>query len=147
MAKRRKRELVESDRFHAAVVSLLRVRHSDWTEWEETWLLDNAQRPQDYLYSEDQRRILKELISFSKSHGSYAGYTVQELAEIAWRGRYDVDEDAQEFIETVRRWNATELKLRQIRRLAGIARIFERVGRDQVLDVTGRSLTHQQERR
>jgi hypothetical protein len=139
MAKRRRRELVASDRFHAAVVSLLRVRHSDWTEWEETWLLDNAQRPQDYIYSDDQRRILNQLIACSKSYGSYAGYTVAELLEIAWRDRYDVDEEAQEFIETIRRRNANELKLRQIRRLAGIARIFECVGRDQALDVAGRS--------
>ncbi len=49
MAKRRSRELVRADEFHAKVVDLLRTRHSDWDEWEETFLFDNDQRPQDFI--------------------------------------------------------------------------------------------------
>ena len=130
MAKRRRRELIEADQFHATVVRLLRVRHADWTEWEDTWLLDQAQRPPDYIYSDDQRRILNQLIVYSKSFTHYAGYTVQELLKIAYPRRFDIDEDGQEFLEMIQRWGATHLKLRQIRRLAGICRIFEPIARD-----------------
>jgi hypothetical protein len=144
MAKRRRRrELIESDEFHAQVVSLLRVRHADWTEWEETWLLDNAQRENDYIYSDNQWRVLHELVAYSKSYEEYAGYCVQELLQTVLLCRFDVDEDAQEFVETVRGWGATDLKLRQIRRLAAIARTFELIGKDEALDIAGRLPTHE----
>jgi hypothetical protein len=52
MARRRSRQLLESDRFQASVISLLRVAHADWNEWEQDWLLDEARRPNDYIYSE-----------------------------------------------------------------------------------------------
>ncbi|MEJ0078644.1 MAG: hypothetical protein WDO17_25015 [Alphaproteobacteria bacterium] len=127
MAKRRSREL---DEFHAKVVNLLRKRHADWSEWEEIFLLDNAQRPPDFLYSEAQWAILLRLIEYSKTYKSYNGYSIQELLAIAYPFRVDLDEDAQEFLETLHRWKATELKRRQIRRLAAIARNFANVGRD-----------------
>lgn len=79
MAKRRSRELVEADRFHAIIVSLLRVRHADWTEWEENWLIDEAQRPPDYVYTDVEWRKLEQLVAFSKSFTEYAGYAVPEL--------------------------------------------------------------------
>ena len=56
MAKRRRRELIEADRFRATVEPLLRARHSDWNEWEETWLVDEAQRPPDYVYTDVEWR-------------------------------------------------------------------------------------------
>jgi hypothetical protein len=132
MAKRRSKKLVRADEFHAKVVDLLRTRHADWSEWEETFLLDNAQRPRDFIYTEAQWDVLNRLIRYSVSFGHYDEYNVQELLNIAYRFRLDLDEDAQEFLETVKRWNATALKRRQIRRLAGLARIFADVGRDEL---------------
>ena len=40
------------------------------------------------------------------------------------------DEDAQKFLETLNRWKANDLKRRQIRWLAGLARMFAAIGRD-----------------
>jgi hypothetical protein len=131
MAKRRpSAELIKAFEFHAKVVDLLRTRHSDWSEWEETFLLDNAQRPGDFIYSEAQWAVLNRLASYSRSFTQYNGYTVQELLGIAYRFRYDLDEDAQEFLEKLDRWKAIDLKCRQIRWLAGLARMFEPIGRD-----------------
>jgi hypothetical protein len=131
MAKRRQTpELIKAQEFHAKVAGLLRTRHADWDDWEETFLLDNAQRPGDYIYSEAQWSVLNRLSGYAKSFTHYNDYTVQELLAIAYPARFDLDEDAEEFLETLTRWKAADLKRRQIRRLAGIARQFVRVGYD-----------------
>ena len=137
MAKRRRRkQLVEADEFHALSVSLLRVRHSDWweREWEETFLLDQAQRPDDYIYTEAQQAKLKQLKRFAASFTEYAGHTVQELLSIACRRPLDLDYEDQEWVKILAGWRATDLKLRQISRLAGICRLFEPIGRDALND-------------
>jgi hypothetical protein len=71
------------------------------------------------------------------------------LLGIVYRFRYDLDEDGQEFVEKLDRWKATDLKRRQIRWLASLARMFAPIGRDdldyveeedptlEVLDLTG----------
>jgi hypothetical protein len=131
MAKRRKSpELIKALKFHAELVELLRTRHADWDDWEETFLLDNAQRPAEYIYSEAQWAVLNRLSSYAKSFTHYTDYTVQELLAIAYPARFDLDEDAEEFLEVLTRWKATDLKRRQIRRLARIARQFVRIGYD-----------------
>jgi hypothetical protein len=130
MARRRRRELIKADEFHAKVVVLLRTRHADWSEWEETFLLDNAQRPKDFIYSDAQWIVLNRLIPCSESFTHYGDYSVQELLNIAYRFRFDLDEDGQEFLETLHRWRAVDLKRRQLKRLAGIARMFAPVGYD-----------------
>ena len=131
MAKRRQTaELIEASEFHARVVELLRTRHADWNDWEETFLIDNAQRPGDYVYSEAQWGVLRRLSPHAKSFTHYNGYTVEELLAIAYPARFDLDEDSEEFLETLTRWKATDLKRRQIRRLASIARQFVQIGYD-----------------
>lgn len=136
MAKRRRRELREADQFHALAISLLCVRHSDWWEWEweETFLLDQVQRPDDYIYSESQQAKLKQLKSFARSFTEYAGNTVQELLRIAHSRLLDLDYEDQEFVKILYGWNATDLKLRQISRLASICRMYEAIGRDALND-------------
>jgi len=133
MAKRRQTpELIKAHEFHAKVVELLRTRHADWNDWEETFLLDNAQRPIGYIYSEAQWDVLNRLSAYAKSFTHYNDYTAQELLAIAYPARFDLDEDAEEFLDRLTRWKATDLKRRQIRRLAGIARQFVRVGYDEL---------------
>jgi hypothetical protein len=57
MAKRRSRKLLKADRFRGRVGWLLRIAHSDWNEWEQDWLQDEAQRPDDTIYSEKEHVI------------------------------------------------------------------------------------------
>jgi hypothetical protein len=135
MAKRKSRAQIESEQFHAIVVKLLRVRHADWNDWEhDEWLLDQAQRPADYEYSDKQWTLLKRLVARTKSFMQYSGYTVPELMAIAYPARFDIDEGSQDFVEKLHRWNATELKVRQIAQLAGICRTFENIPRDPVVE-------------
>jgi hypothetical protein len=134
-------ELIKALEFHAKVVDLLGTRHSDWSEWEETFLLDNARRPRDFIYSEAQWAVLNRLASYSQSFTQYNGYTVRELLGIVYRFRYDLDEDAQEFLEKLARWKPNDLKRRQIRCLAGFARMFAPIGRDDLDHVEEEDLT------
>jgi hypothetical protein len=137
MAKRRRRrELIEADRYRALAVFLLRVRHSDWweREWEETFLRDQVHRPDDYIYSESQQAKLKQLKSFSRSFSEYAGYTVRELLTIAYVRRCDLEYEDQEWVEKLYDWGTADLKLRQITRLASICRLYEPIGRDALTD-------------
>jgi hypothetical protein len=137
MAKRKKtRQQLETERFHATVVSLLRVRHADWTPWEHEWLLDQAQRPPNYVYSEKQWDILNQLVAYSKTVIEYCGYSIPELTRMAYRYRCDLDEDGQEFVDKVHRWNATDLKIRQARRLYHICRISDALPPDYSPDIS-----------
>jgi hypothetical protein len=139
MAKRKSRAQIESEQFHAIVVGLLRVRHADWNEWEhDEWLLDQAQRPADYEYSYKQWAVLKRLVARTKTFTQYAGYSVPELVAIVYPARLDLDEGSQEFVEKIHRWNATDLKVRQIRHLAGICRSFEDIPRDPDIEAAAR---------
>jgi hypothetical protein len=136
MGKRRGRKLRDADKFHALAVSLLCVRHSDWweREWEETFLLDQVQRPDDYVYSENQQAKLKQLLFLSRSFTEYAGNTIPELLAIAFARCRDLDDEDEQWVETLRGWRATDLKIRQISRLAGICRMYEPIGRDALTD-------------
>ena len=139
MAKRKSRAQLESEQFHPIVVELLRVRHPDWDEWEhDEWLLDQAQRPVDYEYSDKQWAFLRRLVARTKTFAQYAGYTVPELLAIAYPARFDIGEDSRDFVEKVHRWNAKDLKVLQIRTLAGICRCFEDIPRDPDVEAAAR---------
>jgi hypothetical protein len=139
MTKRKSRAQIESEQFHAIVVELLRVRHADWKEWEhDEWLLDQAQRPADYEYSDKQWAYLRRLVARTRTFTQYAGYTVPDLLAIAYPARFDLDEGSQEFVERVYRWNAKDLKVRQIRVLAAICRSFEDIPRDPDVEAAAR---------
>jgi hypothetical protein len=133
MAKRRSKKLVEADRFQARVISLLRIRYTDWNDWEHDWLLDEARRPDDYVYTDKERAILNRLIAASTTFTHYSEHSVQELLNIAYPYRKDLDEDDEEFLKKIHRWRATDLKVRQISRLASLCRLTEALPRDETV--------------
>jgi hypothetical protein len=133
MAKRRSRKLLEADRFQARVISLLRVAHADWNEWEQDWLLDEARRPDDYIYSEKERVILNRLIACATTFTHYSEWSVWEMLDVAYPYRKDLDEDDEAFLEQLRNWRVTDLKVRQISRLARLCRLAEFLPRDEIV--------------
>jgi hypothetical protein len=122
MAKRKGRKEVESEQFHATVVSLLRITDAEYTHFEEKWLVNEAQRPTAYIYSTTEREILNQIIPCARSFTHYAEYSVEELANIAYDSVGYFDEDDQEFIKELVIGGATSLRLRRLSRLASIAR-------------------------
>jgi hypothetical protein len=133
MARRRNRQLLESDRFQASVISLLRLVHADWNEWEQDWLLDEARRPNDYIYSERERVILNRLIACATTFTHYSEWSVREMLDAAYPYRKDVDEDDESFLEQLHHWRVTALKVRQINRLANLCRVTEFLPHDQAV--------------
>lgn len=127
MAKRltkAQREQAEADEFRASALSLLQLQHNDWNDWEYDWLTKEVRRHPSYIYTEKEHAVLDRLKSYAKSFTHIDGYTVPELITIAYPFRFDLGEDDQEYIEKLRRWGATDLKMRQVRRLASICRCF-----------------------
>ena len=130
MAKRRSKKLLEADRFRARVVSLLQVRHSDWSEREFDWLKDEAQRLDDYIYTDKERIFLNRLIACTATFTSYSEWSIKDMMDILYPYRKHLDEEGEEFVEKIHRWGATALKVRQINYLAQLCRITEDLPRD-----------------
>ena len=128
------RELAQSLEFRTIANELLVTRHNDWNDWELDWLTDEIARPADYIYTERERAVLDRLRHNARPFTAYAGYTVPELIAIAYAARYELDEGGQEFIEGIFRWSPTDLKRRQIRRLARICRLFATIEYDDLAD-------------
>jgi hypothetical protein len=116
------REQAEADEFRASALSLLQLRHNDWNDWEYDWLTKEVSRQPSYIYSEKEHAVFDRLVSYAKSFTHIDGYTVPELIAIAYPLRFDLVEDDQDYIEKLDRWGATNLKMRQVRRLASICR-------------------------
>jgi hypothetical protein len=133
MAKRRSRKLSEADQFQSRVISLLRVAHADWNEWEQDWLLDEARRPDGYVYSEKERVILNQLIACASTFAHYSEWSIQEMLDVAYPYRKDLDEDDEAFLEQLHDRRATDLKVRQISRLARLCRLTEFLPRDEIV--------------
>jgi uncharacterized Zn finger protein len=71
------------------------------------------------------------LIAGARVFYAYSEHSVQELVRIAYQYRADLDEDSEAFIEEIYKSGATELRVRQIHRLAGIARLSYALSYDQ----------------
>jgi hypothetical protein len=134
LTRAQKRKLAEAQKFRATVNSLRCIAHSDWNDWEWDWLESEARRAPDYIYSENERGVLAQLIFDSATFIQYADYTVPELIAIAHPHRAELDEDGQGFVEKLHVWDAADLKRRQIKWLAGICRRTELIGRDPLVD-------------
>jgi len=73
------------------------------------------------------------VIALSTTFTHYSEHSVQELLDIAYPYRKDLDEDDEEFLEQIHRWRATDLKVRQISRLANLCRLTEALSRDKTV--------------
>jgi len=111
----------ETHRFRATVILLLNIAHPDCEDWEWRWLTDEARRPPDHVHSEEQQAVLGRLSLCAKSFNEYAGHAVPEMVAIAYSYCADLKEEEQEFIKKLHTSGATELKRRQIQRLAPYA--------------------------
>ncbi len=124
MAKpKRSKKLQEADRFRAQVEALRNEPRTDWNDWEYEWLNSEARRPKDYIYTDKERMILNRLITRARSFTSYAEQSVPELIAIAYRYCADLDEDSEAFINRLHDASPKWLRVREINRLAGIARL------------------------
>jgi hypothetical protein len=120
---RRSKRLREADRFRAQVMLLINEPRTDWSDWEYDWLQSEARRPEDYVYTERERTILNRLIARARVFTHYSEHSVQEMVQIAYRYRADLDEDSEAFVQEVHKSGATWLRVREINRLAGIVRL------------------------
>src|SRR5665213_3876523 len=98
MDKRSKR-LLEADAFRARVMALRGEIYADWRDWEADWLDDEARRREDYIYSDNERVILNQLVASATTFNQYSGWTVQEMLKAVYSYRKDFDEGSEEFVE------------------------------------------------
>jgi hypothetical protein len=137
---RRGRRLLEADAFRARVKALRNDVYADWTDWEADWLDDEARRREDYIYTDNEWAILHQLIASATTFFEYSGWTIQEMLEAVYSYRKDLDEDSEEFVENLYKRQATELRVRQVSRLANLCRLSESVERDEIVDAVLREI-------
>jgi hypothetical protein len=114
-----------ADEFRSAVAELLQA-DVIWTAWEENWLVSESRRRPDYIFSEKEHAVLDRMRdTASGPFTGYDAYTVTELIAIAYPWRFDLDEDGEEFLETLHEKMPAGLRKRPLRRLVGICRSFE----------------------
>jgi hypothetical protein len=114
-----------ADEFRSTVARLLQS-DTPWSAWEEHWLVSESRRFASYIFSEKEHDVLDRMrVAASGPFTDYGGYSVQELIAIAHPWRFDIDEDGEEFLETLHKSRPTGLTLRPLRRLVGICRAFE----------------------
>lgn len=128
---KRSRKLLAADTFRARVLKLRSLPESDWRDWEADWLDNEAVRPQDYVYSDKERVILNQLIASATPFENYNGWSIPELLKIAYRYRADLDEDDEQFVERLWLCQPRALRVRQLDRLARLARLAEPIGWDE----------------
>jgi hypothetical protein len=127
------RELLRAADLRARALGLRNLPDHDWNDWEIDWLYDETQRSHDYIYSDKEWDILERLEWNALSFTAYAGFSVSELLAIGSSVRFDLDEDDQEFVESLYQRMPQQLKRRQIGRLASICRMFENVAYDDLI--------------
>jgi hypothetical protein len=114
-----------ADEFRSTIATLLQ---SDiiWSAWEENWLVSESRRQADYIFSEMEHAVLDRMrVTASGPFSSYGEYTVTELIAIAYPWRFELDEEGEEFLETLHKAAPAGLRRRPLRRLVGICRSFE----------------------
>jgi hypothetical protein len=135
MARRKSRKVLEAEQFHATVVWLMSLSGAEWSPWEEGWLHDEGRRPIGYVYTKTEREKLNQLIAVARPFTHYSYYSVQELLQLAdkYRADYKYYED-EEFLDELKKSGTTELRLRQIDRLATLIRRSEPLTRDEEVE-------------
>jgi hypothetical protein len=128
---KRSKKLLKADAFRARVLRLQRLPDSDWRDWEADWLDKEAVRSEDYAYSDKERVILNQLIASATPFEGYNGWSILDLLKIVYRYRADLDEDNEEFVERLWKRQPCTLRVRQLNRLAGLARLSEPIGWDE----------------
>jgi len=114
-----------ADEFRSTVAKLLQS-NTEWSVWEENWLVSESRRSTDYIFTEKEQAVLDRMrIAASGPYTSYGDYTVAELIAIAYPWRFDLDEEGESFLETLHKTAPTGLTMRPLRRLVGICRAFE----------------------
>jgi hypothetical protein len=131
---KRKKALLEADRFRETLIKLMRVADVEWTDFEDNWMRDEARRSEDYIYTKTEREILNQLIATAKTFTHYACYSVQELVAGVYTHRADLEWENEEWITDLRDSGVRELPVKLMHRLASLYRRTEPLARDEDVD-------------
>jgi hypothetical protein len=143
MAKR-SRKLIESDRFREIVHALVRRLDVDWKPYEENFLHTQVRRSDDYIFSDDQRKILNRLVAAATTFSQYSEFSVRELFEMTYPHRAELHESDEEFLTRHFFAGTKTLPVRELRYLAGLYRHRESLQTDeQVEEVFQQTWTHE----
>ncbi len=138
MAKQRSRKLLESDKFREVVHQLVRRTDVEWKYYEENFLHTQVRRPDDYIFSDDQRKVLNRLIAVATVFSQYSEYSVRELFTMTYPFRAEFRYEDEEFLTRHFLAGTTALPVREVRYLAGLYRHREPLERDERVEAVFR---------
>jgi hypothetical protein len=135
MAKTRSKKLLESDKFRATVMALRLRADIDWHTVEDNFLETQARRPDDYIFSKDQRKFLNRLIAVATIFSTYSEYSVRELITMTYPYRFEHPHfEDEQFLRYHYEHGTTALPVREVRRLAALYRRRESLQRDESVE-------------
>ncbi len=106
--------------FRELARELQELPNTDWTEWEWSWLGQEARRPESYSFSETERAKLAQIYSYSRLCTDHDGVTVAEMIGVCHRYYCDFCEEDADFIIELHKAQATSVRIRQLRRLISL---------------------------
>jgi len=122
MAKRRSKKLQEADRFRAIVEGLRSRDDVEWREYEDKFLESQPRRPDDYIFTGPQWKVLNQLLAAATVFTHYSGQSVPELVKPVYLDRANLGEYGEDFITKHYQATTTQLPVRDIRYLANLYR-------------------------
>jgi hypothetical protein len=138
MAPQRGKKLQQADEFRAKVMRLRQRTDVDWRPYEDKWLEDEARRPDNYIYTDREQKILNQLIAAATLFTHYSGYSVPELIRMTPPHRSEMDLPDEEFLEEHYSRGTTALPVRKIRYLASLYRNREPLQTDKAVEAVNR---------
>jgi hypothetical protein len=137
--KRRSKKLLEADKFRATVMALRLRTDVDWKLYEDNFIETQVRRLDDYIFSDDQRKVLNRLIAAATLFSSYSEYSVIELIKMAYPFRFEHSLLEDElFLEYHYKIGTTALSVRLVRYLASLYRRREPLQRDEEVEAVFR---------
>ncbi len=111
-----------AERVRSLARALLAQEDHVWTDWEIDFLESMANHQGPEPLSQRQREVLSDLDDVSKYVSTVDGLSVTTLIRECFEARLDLDEEDEDFVESLARSGKTSLRRRPLRRLIACSR-------------------------
>jgi hypothetical protein len=107
---------------HREALERLLATADSLRDWFRDWAESQLRRDRFYVYSDAEHAVCEKELDRLKPHAGFAGYSINELINVASAFRSDCDLPDEEFLDKLRAERPNELPRWQLLRLVSICR-------------------------